>query len=48
MGLHLDAVFWGAILSVLFAIVIFVYLSYKVMKLMKADAARHQSDQQSS
>jgi ABC-type uncharacterized transport system permease subunit len=47
MGLHLDAVFWGAILSVLIAVVIFVYLTYKVLKLMKKDAARHQSDQQS-
>lgn len=41
--MHLDAVFWGSILSVIIAIVIFVYLGFKVVKLMNDDAARNQS-----
>lgn len=32
--MHLDAVFWGSIISVLIAVVIFVYLGFKVVKLM--------------
>jgi hypothetical protein len=39
--MHLDAVFWGSIISVLIAIVIFVYLGFKVVKLMNEDAERH-------
>jgi len=44
--MHLDAVFWGSIISVLIAIVIFVYLGFKVVKLMNLDAERHKSEQQ--
>lgn len=41
--MHFDAVFWGSIISVLIAIVIFVYLGFKVVKLMNEDAERHKS-----
>lgn len=43
--MHLDAVFWGSILSVAIAVVVFVYLVYKVIKLMNADAERHKNEQ---
>lgn len=44
--MHLDAVFWGSIISVVIAVVIFVYLGYKVVKLMNEDAERHKGEQQ--
>jgi hypothetical protein len=43
--MHLDAVFWGSIISVVIAVVIFIYLGFKVVKLMNADAERHKSEQ---
>jgi ABC-type phosphate transport system permease subunit len=46
--MHLDAVFWGSIISVIIAVVIFVYLGFKVVKLMNEDAERHKSDGQQS
>jgi hypothetical protein len=39
--MHFDAVFWGSILSVAIAILIIIYLVYKVIKLMNEDAAKH-------
>lgn len=44
--MHLDAVFWGSIISVAIAIFIVSYLVYKVIKLMNEDAERHKSEQQ--
>jgi hypothetical protein len=41
--MHLDAVFWGSIISVVIAVVIFVYLGFKVVKLMNEDAQRHKN-----
>jgi hypothetical protein len=40
-SMHFDAVFWGSIISVVIAIAIFVYLGFKVVKLMNEDAERH-------
>jgi len=37
--MHLDAVFWGSIASVVIAIVVFVYLIFKVKALMNKDEA---------
>lgn len=37
-----DAVFWGAILSVVGAIAVLAFLIYKVVQLMNKDAERHQ------
>jgi large-conductance mechanosensitive channel len=42
--MHLDAVFWGAIISVTLAVFILGYLVYKVIKLMNEDAERHKSE----
>jgi ABC-type phosphate transport system permease subunit len=39
--MHFDAVFFGSIISVVIAVVIFVYLGFKVVKLMNEDAARN-------
>ena len=39
--MHFDAVFFGSIVSVVIAVVIFVYLGFKVVKLMNEDAARN-------
>lgn len=39
--MHLDAVFWGSIISVLIAVGVFGYLIYKVIALMNQDAKRH-------
>jgi hypothetical protein len=39
--MHFDAVFWGAILSVAIAVAIFVFLAFKVVKLMNRDARDH-------
>ncbi len=44
--MHLDAVFWGSIISVAIAIFVLGYLVYKVIKLMNEDAERHKSEQQ--
>jgi large-conductance mechanosensitive channel len=44
--MHLDAVFWGSIISVAIAIFIIIYLVYKVIKLMNEDAARHKGETQ--
>lgn len=39
--MHYDAVFWGSIISVAIAVVIFVYLIFKVKALMDKDAESH-------
>jgi large-conductance mechanosensitive channel len=44
--MHLDAVFWGSIISVALAVIIIGYLVFKVIKLMNEDAERHKSEQQ--
>ncbi len=36
-----DAVFWGSMATVAFAIVIIVYLAFKVRSLIKSDAEKH-------
>jgi large-conductance mechanosensitive channel len=46
--MHLDAVFWGSIISVLIAVFIIGYLVYKVIKLMNQDAERHHAEEQQS
>ncbi|MEW8089354.1 MAG: hypothetical protein AB2784_06985 [Candidatus Thiodiazotropha endolucinida] len=38
-----DAVFWGSIATVVIAIVIFVFLAFKIRSLMKSDAEKHNS-----
>jgi flagellar biogenesis protein FliO len=43
--MNLDAVALGSILSVIIAIVIVVFLAFKVKKLMAQDAEKHQSEQ---
>jgi hypothetical protein len=43
--MHFDAVFWGAILSVALAIVILLFLAFKVLKLMNRDAQEHRLQQ---
>jgi large-conductance mechanosensitive channel len=45
--MHLDAVFWGSIISVLLAVIIIGYLIFKVIRLMNEDAERHKNEQQS-
>jgi len=44
--MHLDAVFWGSIISVALAVIIIGYLVFKVIKLMNEDAERHKTEQQ--
>jgi hypothetical protein len=44
--MHLDAVFWGSILSVLLAVGIVIYLGFKVVKLMNEDGERHKKEAQ--
>ena len=44
--MHLDAVFWGSIISVALAVIIISYLVFKVIKLMNEDAERHKSESQ--
>ncbi len=39
--MHYDAAFWGSIISVVIAVVIFVFLSFKVKSLMDKDADGH-------
>ena len=41
--MHYDAVFWGSIIAVAIAIVIFVFLVFKVKKLMNQDAESHKN-----
>jgi TctA family transporter len=41
--MHLDAVFWGSIISVVIAVVVFVFLAFKVMKLMNKDEESHKN-----
>jgi hypothetical protein len=36
-----DAVFWGSIITVVICVVIIAYLAYKVGKLIKSDAEKH-------
>jgi hypothetical protein len=43
--MNLDAVALGSILSVIIAIVIVVFLAFKVKTLMARDAEKHQSEQ---
>jgi large-conductance mechanosensitive channel len=43
--MQFDAVFWGAILSVAIAIIILVFLAFKVVKLMNRDAEEHRLQQ---
>jgi len=43
--MHLDAVFWGSIISVAIAVFVLGYLVYKVIKLMNEDAERHKNEQ---
>jgi hypothetical protein len=38
-----DAVFWGSIATVAIAVVIIVFLAFKVRNLIKSDAERHNS-----
>ena len=40
---HYDAVFWGAIVSVMIAVVMVVFLGFKVRNLMKQDARSHKN-----
>jgi len=39
--MHLDAVFWGSIASVVIAAVVFIFLVFKVKTLMNKDAESH-------
>lgn len=41
VGLN-DSVFWGSIISVVIAVVVFGFLSWKVVKLMNQDASKNQ------
>ncbi len=45
--MNVDAVVVGSIISVAIAVVIVVYLVYKVIKLMNEDAQRHADDSRS-
>ncbi|MCW4188651.1 MAG: hypothetical protein N0C81_02205 [Candidatus Thiodiazotropha lotti] len=38
-----DAVFWGSIVTVVISVVIVIYLGFKVSKLIKSDAEKHNS-----
>jgi ABC-type proline/glycine betaine transport system permease subunit len=40
---NFDAVLVGSIVSVIVAVIIFVYLSFKVKKLMNQDAEKHKN-----
>jgi flagellar biogenesis protein FliO len=44
--MNIDAVVLGSIISVIIAVAIFVYLGYKVVKLMNADAEQRKTEQQ--
>jgi uncharacterized membrane protein YkvI len=39
--MHYDAVFWGSIISVVIATVIFIFLGFKIKALMDKDAESH-------
>ena len=39
--MHMDAVFWGSIVTVVISVVIVVYLGFKAKKLMDRDAQSH-------
>lgn len=41
--MHFDAVFWGSIISVVIAVVVFVFLLFKIKALMKKDAEAHKN-----
>ncbi len=41
--MHFDAVFWGSIISVVIAVVIVVFLAFKVKGLMAKDAESHKN-----
>lgn len=43
--MHYDAVFLGSIVTVVIAVVIVVFLAYKVSQLMKRDAESHKQGQ---
>lgn len=43
--MHLDAVFWGSIISVLIAIGVFGYLVWKVIQLMNQDAEKNKQQE---
>ena len=43
--MNIDAVVLGSIISVVIAVIIFVYLGFKVVKLMNADAEQHKTEQ---
>jgi ABC-type phosphate transport system permease subunit len=43
--MHFDAVVWGSVLSVVIAIVILVFLGFKVARLMDRDAKEHKLQQ---
>ncbi|MCW4184229.1 hypothetical protein [Candidatus Thiodiazotropha endoloripes] len=36
-----DAVFWGSIVTVVISVVIVIFLGFKVSKLIKSDAEKH-------
>ncbi|MES9971138.1 MAG: hypothetical protein ABW092_13970 [Candidatus Thiodiazotropha sp.] len=38
-----DAVFWGSMATVAIAVVIIVFLAFKVKSLIKSDAEKHQN-----
>lgn len=44
--MNFDLVFWGAIISVSIAVVIFGYLIHKVIQLMNADAEENTGEPQ--
>lgn len=41
--MNLDAVFWGSLISVVVAAVIFIYLGSRVVKSMNADNGPHEN-----
>jgi hypothetical protein len=41
--MHYDAVFWGSIISVAIAVIIIVFLGFKVKKLINQDAESHKN-----
>jgi hypothetical protein len=45
--MNVDAVVVGSIISVAIAVIIVVYLVYKVIRLMNEDAKRHADESQS-
>jgi hypothetical protein len=41
--MHLDAVFWGSIITVVIAVVIVIFLGFKVKALINKDAEAHKN-----